>query len=149
MRLLIQRIAQGWVEAAGASTPRAGPGILALAGFHREDTPDAVETMAAKLVHLRIFEDEQGRMNRSLLDVRGDLVLVPQFTLYADCRKGRRPDFFAALAPVPAAGLFERLTSACRAWVPALTTGTFGAHMRVHLVNDGPVTILLDSRDWT
>lgn len=148
MRVLLQRIRQGWVETAAGTTPRAGPGILALVGFHRDDRAEVLEPMANKLIHLRIFEDPQGKMNHALTDVGGHLVIVPQFTLYADCRKGRRPDFLSALAPQPAAALFEQFVALCRAAVGAVTTGTFGAAMQVHLVNDGPVTILLDSADW-
>jgi D-tyrosyl-tRNA(Tyr) deacylase len=149
MRVLLQRILDGWVETAQGATPRAGPGTLALVGFHRADTAAVLEPMARKLIHLRIFDDEHGRMNRSLHDVRGHLVLVPQFTLYAECRRGRRPDFLAALAPGPAAELFGRFVALCRGMFSPVSTGTFGAAMRVHLVNDGPVTILLDSADWS
>lgn len=151
MRLLVQRIREGWVEIAGAETPRTGPGLLALIGFRAADTEAILEPMAAKLVHLRILADEQGRMNRSLADTAGGLILVSQFTLYADCAQGRRPSFTAALAPGPAEALYDRFVAICRSHCAALgigvVTGQFGATMGVHLVNDGPVTILLDSAE--
>jgi D-tyrosyl-tRNA(Tyr) deacylase len=149
MRVLLQRIREGWVETAAGATPHAGLGTLALVGFHQADTAEFLEPMAKKLIQLRIFEDAQGKMNRSLADVQGHLVIVPQFTLYADCRKGRRPDFFSALAPGPASALFDRFVALCRTLFSPVSTGTFGAAMQVHLINDGPVTILLDSADWT
>lgn len=147
MRVLLQRIREGWVETDTGRTERAGLGLLALAGFHRDDTADVLEPMARKLIELRVFDDGQGKMNLPLAAVGGHLVVVPQFTLYADCRRGRRPDFFQALAPGPAAELFGRFVAACRALTSPVTAGTFGAAMRVHLINDGPVTLLLDSRD--
>ena len=145
MRVLLQRIATAWVEWEGEATERVGPGLLGLVGFRRDDAGALCEPMAEKMVHLRIFEDARGRMNRSLLEVGGGLVLVPQFTLVADCRQGRRPGFSAALEPGAARAHFEAFVAACRARLPGVVTGRFGAHMRVHLVNDGPVTILLDS----
>jgi len=145
MRILIQRVARAWLELDGTRTPPAGQGLVALVGFREGDGDALLAPMAAKMVNLRIFEDEAGRMNRSLLEVGGDLVLVPQFTLYANSTKGRRPSFIAAQAPETAAPLFERFVARCREHVPAATTGRFGAMMQVHLVNDGPVTILLDS----
>jgi D-tyrosyl-tRNA(Tyr) deacylase len=116
-------------------------------GFHATDGREVLEPMANKLIHLRIFEDDQGRMNLSLLERGGGLALVPQFTLYADCRKGRRPGFSEALEPRAAAALFDAFVARCRTEIAEVITGTFGAHMQVHLVNDGPVTILLDSRE--
>ena len=149
MRVLLQRVATAqvtWEEAGvAAATARIGPGLLCLVGFQAGDTAAELEPMAEKLVHLRVFEDAAGRMNRSLLEVAGGLVLVPQFTLYADCRKGRRPSFAPALAPDPARGLFSAFVAACTRYLPAVQQGCFGAHMQVHLVNDGPVTLLLDS----
>jgi D-tyrosyl-tRNA(Tyr) deacylase len=147
MRVLLQRIRDGWVETAAGSTAHAGVGTLALVGFRHSDTADLLEPMAKKLIQLRIFADEQGQMNRSLAEVQGHLVIVPQFTLYADCRKGRRPDFLAAMAPGAAVELFSRFAALCRGLFNPVSTGTFGAAMQVHLINDGPVTILLDSSD--
>lgn len=147
MRVLLQRIREGWVETEAGATPHAGHGTLALVGFHTSDTAAILEPMAKKLLELRIFEDAQGKMNRSLGEVQGHLVIVPQFTLYADCRKGRRPDFFSALAPGPASQLFDAFVSLCKSRFSPVSTGTFGAAMQVHLINDGPVTILLDSAE--
>ncbi|MDH4225784.1 MAG: D-aminoacyl-tRNA deacylase [Deltaproteobacteria bacterium] len=152
MRVLVQRVRQGWVEWDKASTPPIGLGLVALVGFCRGDTPRMLAPMARKMVELRIFPDETGRMNRSLGDLNlsgegGGLVLVPQFTLYADCRKGRRPGFFDSLEPGAASGLFDRFAAACREMCPRVEAGKFGADMRVHLTNDGPVTIWLDSRE--
>lgn len=129
------------------ATEQAGPGLLCLVGFNREDVAGVLEHMADKLIHLRIFADEHGRMNRSLVETGGGLVLVPQFTLYADCRKGRRPGFSDALEPAAAREMFEAFVQICREHLSGVIAGRFGAHMQVHLVNDGPVTILLDSNE--
>lgn len=129
------------------TTEQAGPGLLCLVGFNREDVAGVLEHMADKLIHLRIFADEHGRMNRSLVETGGGLVLVPQFTLYADCRKGRRPGFSDALEPAAAREMFEAFVQICREHLSGVIAGRFGAHMQVHLVNDGPVTILLDSNE--
>jgi D-tyrosyl-tRNA(Tyr) deacylase len=149
MRILVQRIAQGWVEVDGAATAKAGRGLLALVGFQASDTGALLEPMATKLIHLRILADGQGRMNLALADVGGSLVLVSQFTLYADSRQGRRPSFVAAMPPQAAQEMYDRFVARCREMCAPLglgiVTGTFGAMMQVHLVNDGPVTILLDS----
>ena len=147
MRILVQRMGSGWVEWDGTATDRAETGMLCLIGFHRADRREVLEPMAGKLLHLRIFEDDHGRMNRALQDVRGRVVLVPQFTLHADCRKGRRPSFTEAMEPEQAREYFEEFLRICRETEPDLIAGEFGAHMNVHLVNDGPVTILLDSRE--
>jgi D-tyrosyl-tRNA(Tyr) deacylase len=145
MRIVVQRVRSARVEWEGGHSDPIGAGLLCLVGLHRSDGPAVLEPMTEKLLHLRIFEDEGGRMNRSLLETGGGLVLVPQFTLYADCRKGRRPGFADALAPEAARELFGHFVERCRQRVPGARCGEFGAHMQVHLVNDGPVTILLDS----
>lgn len=145
MRIVVQRVLQSHVEWEGGATERIGGGLLCLVGLHRADGAEVLEPMAEKLLHLRIFEDEAGKMNRSLLETGGGLVLVPQFTLYADARKGRRPSFADALEPDAARALFERFVAICARHVPHVQQGRFGAHMRVHGVNDGPVTLLLDS----
>ena len=147
MRILVQRVAEAWVEIEDVPSRKAGRGLLGLIGFRKGDEAALVAPMAEKFLNLRIFEDAQKRMNLSLLDVAGDLVVVPQFTLYADCRKGRRPGFSGALEPEYAQALFIRFQEACRATVPEMISGEFGATMQVHLVNDGPVTILLDSSE--
>ena len=146
MRILVQRVASAWVGfQEGAETPHSGAGLLALVGFRAGDTEALLEPMAQKLVQLRVFSDDAGKMNRSLADTGGDLVLVSQFTLYADCRKGRRQSFTGALEPVQAERLYARFVEICGRQARVVTSGRFGAMMRVHLVNDGPVTLLLDS----
>ena len=145
MRVLVQRVADAWVDIAGRATPPSGPGLLALVAFRDGDHESLLAPLAEKIVNLRIFEDAQGKLNRSLLDCGGTLVLVSQFTLYADLRHGRRPGFSQALAPQAAALLFDAFVPCCRARVTRVETGEFGASMRVHLVNEGPVTLLLDS----
>ncbi len=145
MRILLQRVREAWVAWNDTRTAPTGPGLLCLVGFRQDDNASLLEPMATKLLHLRVFEDDAGRMNRSLLEVGGGLTLVPQFTLYADCRKGRRPGFGEALAPDAARDLFAAFVSVCEREVPGVQSGAFGAEMQVHLVNDGPVTIWLDS----
>ena len=147
MRIVVQRVSGARVHFEDGSTPPIGQGLLGLVGFHRDDSGSLLEPMARKLVHLRIFGDEDGRMNRSLLDIGGDLALISQFTLYGDSRKGRRPSFVAALEPGRASGMFDDFVAICRRLAGEVITGRFGAQMEVELVNTGPVTILLDSRE--
>ena len=147
MRVLIQRVANAWVGFKDDSTPHSGPGLLCLVGFAPNDSQRLLEPMATKLLYSRILEDAEGKMNLSLMDTGGGLVLVPQFTLYADCRKGRRPSFNSAMAPEQAEVLFEQFIVACRRHKQNILTGRFGTDMQVHLINDGPVTILLDSEE--
>ena len=122
-----------------------GPGLLILAGIAATDTPAQADYLAGKLVNLRVFADDEGRMNRSALDVNASLLLVSQFTLYGDCRKGRRPSFDAAAPPEVARKLYECLVTKVREQGLLTLTGVFQAHMEVELVNDGPVTLLLES----
>lgn len=122
-----------------------GGGLVVLVGIHREDTERDLAWMVEKIVHLRIFDDEQGLMNRSLLDVRGELLIVSQFTLHGDCRKGRRPAWTAAAPPEVARQLYDDFVTACRQRGIPTQTGVFQAMMDVTLTNSGPVTILLDS----
>ncbi len=124
---------------------RIGPGVLVLVGIAREDTPEVGKGMAEKTVNLRIFDDDQGRMNRSLLETRGAVLCVSQFTLYGDCRKGRRPSFDRAASPEAARALYEAFVESLRAFGLPVESGRFQAMMEVELVNDGPVTLLLDS----
>ena len=127
-------------------TGRMDGGLLALVGVARGDTPDDARTMAEKLVHLRVFLDEDGKMNRSLIDTGGTLGVVSQFTLLGDCRKGRRPSYVDAAPPEEAAALIELLVEHAHTLGVGVITGRFRAMLEVDLVNDGPVTLLLDSR---
>lgn len=146
MRAVVQRVSSAAIEVGGETVGEIASGLLALVGVGREDTLSDAEDLARKIVHLRVFADASGRMNRSLLDCGFSLALVSQFTLYGDARKGRRPYFGDAAAPEVAAPLIEGLASAARACGVQVACGRFQAHMEVSLVNDGPVTILLDTQ---
>jgi D-tyrosyl-tRNA(Tyr) deacylase len=147
MRAVVQRVSRAEVRVAGEVTGRIGRGLLVLLGAAAGDGAPDVATLVDKCVNLRIFEDDQGKMNRSLLEVGGGLLAVSQFTLLGDARKGRRPSFIAALEPVAAERLYEQFLDGVRAaGVAEVGRGRFGAMMEVDLVNWGPVTILLDSR---
>jgi len=145
MRVLLQRVTRAAVSVDGAVTGRIGTGFLALIGIGREDGEDDVHRLAAKTARLRVFDDAAGLMNRALADVDGAVLAVPQFTLYADARKGNRPSFSAAAPPEQGERLYTLFVDALRAEGIEVQTGVFGAEMRVELVNDGPVTILLES----
>ena len=144
MRLLVQRVSSARVDVAGECTGSIGPGLLVLAGFAPDDTSEKISFLADKCAHLRIFEDDSGKMNRSLLDIRGSVLVVSQFTLYGDASHGRRPDFTAAARPEIAEPLYEALLKEFRKQGIETASGRFGAEMRVSLVNEGPVTILLE-----
>lgn len=133
----------------GAVVGQIGPGLLVLAGMAEGDDEATLQLMASKIVNLRIFQDEAGKMNRSLLDAGGALLVVSQFTLFADCRKGRRPNFMGAAPPDVARELFDRFVGHLKALGPRVETGVFQAMMDVSLTNWGPVTIVLDSADLT
>ncbi|CCO22651.1 D-aminoacyl-tRNA deacylase [Maridesulfovibrio hydrothermalis] len=154
MKLVIQRTSGGKVEVEGSTIGKIGPGIMVLAGFGKEDTeelPDSKvwKTLLDKMIGLRIFEDTEGRMNLSLEDIGGDILLVSQFTLYASCKKGRRPSFTGAAAPQLASTLFDKLVETVTQKAPGkVATGQFGAMMNIDFVNSGPVTIILDSNDF-
>ena len=145
MRAVIQRVSRARVVVDGNVTGEIGPGLVALVAVGREDTPATAGAMAEKIVHLRIFNDEQGKMNRSLLDTGGAVLAVSQFTLYGDARGQRRPSFVQAGPPEQGKTLYEELVRALQALGVRVATGVFQAHMSVELANDGPVTILLDS----
>ncbi len=147
MRLVIQRVSEARVLVDGKIVGEIGRGLLVLVGVHREDTEQEAVYLADKTVNLRIFEDEQGKMNKSLLDVGGGVLAVSQFTLYGDVRKGRRPSFINAAPPERAQPLFQRYVEALRRHIERVETGRFGAKMQVHLINDGPVTLILESPD--
>ena len=146
MRAVIQRVERASVSVEGEIRGQIGAGFLVLIGVEEGDGDADFRYIAEKVPNLRVFEDEQGKMNRSLLDVGGELLAVSQFTLLGDARGGRRPSFITAARPETADPLYERLVADWRARGIRVETGVFGAHMKVSLVNDGPVTILLDSR---
>lgn len=146
MKLVIQRVKHASVTVGGNVTGKIGKGFLVLIGIANSDTKEIADQYLKKLLNLRIFEDENGKTNLSLKDVNGELLLVSQFTLYADCRKGNRPSFINAGAPDMAEALYEYMIEACRKEIPVVETGIFGADMQVELLNDGPFTIVLDER---
>lgn len=145
MRFVIQRVKHASVTVDGAVTGKIGSGFLVLIGVSNEDNEQIADKMIKKLIGLRIFEDANGKTNLSLADVGGELLLVSQFTLYADCKKGNRPSFIQAGAPDLANDLYEYIIKKCKEQVPVVERGIFGADMKVELLNDGPFTILLDS----
>ena len=145
MRFLIQRVARAAVHVEGSLVASIGAGLVVLIGIAATDTTREADYLADKLVNLRIFQDENDKMNRSALDVSGELLLISQFTLYGDCRKGRRPSFDAAAPPATARELYEYVVGKIRERGLVTRTGVFQAHMRVELINDGPVTLLLES----
>lgn len=146
MRAVIQRVSNASVEVEGKQVAAIGRGLLALVSFAPDDTEADLSYMASKISELRVFEDAEGKMNLSVRDVGGELLVVPNFTIHADCRRGRRPSFSAAAPPQLAANLFEEFVSALAGTGITVRRGVFGAHMHVTLTNDGPVTLLLDSR---
>lgn len=146
MRAVVQRVSRASVQVGGETIGAIEGGLCVLVGVARGDGEADAEALAEKVVGLRVFEDEAGRMNRGLLEAGGALLAVSQFTLLGDVRKGKRPSFVEAEAPEAANSLFERFCEAARALGARVETGRFRAHMEVELVNDGPVTILLDTR---
>ena len=145
MKLVIQRVSRASVTVRGSVIGQIGQGYLVLVGVGREDTKEDADRLVRKMIGLRIFSDENGKINKSLKDVDGQLLLVSQFTLYADCRHGNRPGFTDAADPGLAEELYEYLIDICRREIRVVEQGEFGAEMKVELVNDGPFTILLDS----
>jgi D-tyrosyl-tRNA(Tyr) deacylase len=145
MRAVIQRVAHAKVEVEGVVTGEIGPGLLVLLGAARGDTAADADYLAEKIVQLRIFSDDAGKMNRSLADTGGALLVVSQFTLYGDTRKGRRPSFDHAAPPEEARALYEHFVASVRRLCPRVETGMFQAHMAVSLTNDGPVTLIVES----
>ena len=145
MRAVLQRVSRAKVTVAGRVTGEIGAGLMILLGVGREDTSAVAASMAEKCANLRIFEDEQGKMNRSLLEVNGSALVVSQFTLYGDARGQRRPSFISAAPPEQAKALYEEFCAALAKLGVNVATGNFQAIMSVELVNEGPVTILLDS----
>lgn len=145
MRAVVQRVTAGKVTVAGRTVGAIGPGLVVLLGVARGDTSEHAVYLADKVAHLRIFEDPEGRLNRSVLDVGGQVLSVSQFTLLGDCRRGRRPSFSEAAPPEEACQKYEEFNGVLRGWGLTVAAGEFGAHMVVTIENDGPVTILLDS----
>ncbi len=147
MRAVVQKVSQASVTVEERLVGKIGKGFLVFLGVENEDTEELADRMADKICRLRIFEDENGKTNRSLKDVEGEMLVVSQFTLYADCKKGNRPSFVKAGAPDLADKLYKRFMEQCRVHVPIVEQGEFGAHMKVELLNDGPFTLMLDSRE--
>ena len=145
MRAVVQRVRRAAVEVDGETVGAIDQGLLVLLGVTHSDTVDQARWLAAKIAGLRIFEDDQGKMNRSVSEVGGAVLVVSQFTLYGDCRKGRRPSFDAAARPEAARDLYEVMVEEVRRLGLTVATGVFQAHMGVSLVNDGPVTLILDT----
>ncbi len=146
MRAVIQRIDTSRVVVDGREISRTGKGLLVLLGVEKGDGKKEADSLLDKMIHLRIFEDEHGKMNQSLLDIGGELQIVSQFTLFADCRKGRRPSFTAAAEPAEARHLYDYFINQASEKISKVGQGEFQAMMKVELVNDGPVTIFLESR---
>ena len=147
MRAVIQRVLRAGVTVDGQTIGQIGKGFMILLGVSGEDTEETARRMADKICRLRIFEDENGKTNLSLGDVNGELLVISQFTLYADCRKGNRPSFIKAGAPEMAEALYEHFMERCRTHVAQVEKGRFGADMKVELLNDGPFTLMLDSAE--
>ncbi len=145
MRFVIQRVAHASVSADGRVLGKIGRGLMVLIGVSDEDTKETADKMVRKMLALRIFEDENGKTNLNLHTVNGGLLLISQFTLYADCRKGNRPSFIHAGEPDMACRLYEYILAECRKQAPVVEQGEFGADMKVELLNDGPFTIIFDS----
>ena len=145
MRMVIQRVTSASVTVDGQVIGEIGKGFLVLLGVQEADSEEIADKMVDKMCRLRIFEDENGKTNRALADVGGELLVVSQFTLYADCRKGNRPSFIKAGPPDMADRLYQYVLEKCRGYAGKVESGSFGAHMEVKLVNDGPITVVLDS----
>lgn len=145
MRFLIQRVKEATVAVEGEKIGRIGKGFLVLVGISDTDTKAVADKMVKKLIGLRIFEDENGKTNLDLKTVEGQLLIISQFTLYADCRKGNRPSFIKAGEPSMANELYQYILEQCRREIAVVEEGSFGAHMEVSLVNNGPFTVFLDS----
>lgn len=148
MRAVLQRVRQGRVRVNGKTVGEIGPGYVILLGVTHTDGPADVKKLAEKTVHLRVFEDDQGKMNRSALDTGGEMLVISQFTLFADAKKGRRPSFTRAAPPEIAEPLVAQFAAYLqKLGVKKVATGVFGAEMLVHIENDGPVTIILDTAE--
>lgn len=145
MKIVLQRVKEAIVTIDGEVHGAIGKGYMILVGFNEEDNHEIIDRLVEKVIHLRVFEDENQKMNRSLLDVEGSILSISQFTLYADCRKGRRPSFINAAKPDVSSPLYDYFNECLRNQGIHVETGIFGADMKCTLINDGPVTIVLDS----
>ena len=145
MKFVIQRVTHASVEVDGATVGKIGNGFMVLIGVGKDDTAAEADKLVKKMTGLRIFADENGKTNLSLKDVNGELLLISQFTLYADCRKGNRPSFVDAGDPKKAEELYEYIIAECKKLIPVVEKGIFGAEMKVSLCNDGPFTVILES----
>lgn len=145
MKIVLQRVKEASVTIDGETHGAIGKGYMILVGFNEEDNHEIIDRLVEKVIHLRVYEDENQKMNRSLLDVEGSILSISQFTLYADCRKGRRPSFINAAKPDISSPLYDYFNECLRNQGIHVETGIFGADMKCALINDGPVTIVLDS----
>lgn len=146
MRAVVQRVKFSKVEVDGKIIGSINKGLNVLLGVSKEDSIDDIKYLKDKILNLRIFEDQEGKMNKSLIDVSGELLVISQFTLYGDCRKGKRPSFIEALGGEEAKKFYEEFIKECKEVLGNVATGEFGADMKVTIENDGPVTIILDSK---
>ncbi|MGB9615381.1 MAG: D-aminoacyl-tRNA deacylase [Fervidobacterium sp.] len=146
MRAVVQRVSKASVSVDGQIVGKIGNGLVVLIGVGKDDTVDDAKYLAEKIVNLRIFDDNDGKMNLSLLDVKGEMLIVSQFTLYGDCRKGRRPSYSESAAPKIAKVLYEKFIELVKEYGLHVESGIFAAHMLVEISNDGPATLLLDSK---
>lgn len=146
MRAVVQRVKFSKVEVDGKVIGSINKGLNVLLGVSKEDSEDDIKYLKDKILNLRIFEDEEGKMNKSLIDVAGELLVISQFTLYGDCRRGKRPSFIEALGGEEAKKFYEKFVEECKDVLGNVETGEFGADMKVTIENDGPVTIILDSK---
>lgn len=146
MRAVVQRVLEAFVRVDGEEVGRIGPGLLVFVGVGGDDSLEDVRILSDKVAHLRIFPDQQDKMNRSVLDMGGGVLIVSQFTLLGDCRKGRRPSYAAAARPEDARALYEAFIEQMQTYPVQVSSGRFQETMHVHLINDGPVTLLLDTR---
>ena len=147
MRLVVQRVSEASVEIEGKINGQIKQGFMVLVGITNGDNEEIVDKMINKLINLRIFEDENEKLNLSLMDIKGEILSISQFTLYANCKKGRRPSFVKAGNPQKAEEMYEEFIRVCKEKVPKVEHGVFGADMKVELLNDGPFTIVLDSKE--
>lgn len=144
MRILIQRVKEAHVEVDKVAIGNIAKGLLVFLGIHQNDNPGQTLWLVSKMLNLRIFEDEEGKMNRSLLEIKGEVLVVSQFTLYANCKNGRRPDFFEAATPSIAEPIYNKFVEEVKQGLGSVQTGKFGANMQISLVNDGPVTMMVE-----